>query len=70
MPGMNFSELSNTVDAVQRLKEEIERLTEEQTEALKAASFGGMTAAEAKQYDERRKTITRLVQELSLLRQS
>jgi hypothetical protein len=50
-----------------RLKEEINRLTEQQTEALKMASFLGMTTAEAKAYDPRRVQITQLVPKLAQL---
>jgi len=49
------------------LKQEIDLLTEEQAEALKSATYLGMTAEEAQEYDERRKNITRLVQQLALL---
>ena len=58
---------SNTVEAVHRVKQEIDKLTEEQVEALKQATFVGMTPDEAKEYDERRKRITVLVQQLATL---
>ena len=54
---------TDTVAAVHRLKREIDQLTQEQVEALKSATYLGMTAEQAKQYDERRKNITRLVQQ-------
>ena len=65
---MNLSETSNTAGVFQRIKQEIERLTREQFEALKSATFVGMTPGEAKEYDERRKKITCLVEELRLLK--
>ena len=58
---------SDTVSAVHELKQEIDRLTEEQAEALKSATYLGMTAEEAQEYDERRKNITRLIQQLAML---
>lgn len=65
---MQFSDSSETLNACQKIKAEIERLTREQTEALKAATFVGMTAEEARAHDERRQTITRLTQELRELK--
>ena len=58
---------SSTVDAVHRLKQEIDRLTEQQAKALQAAIYLGMTPDQAKEYDERRKQITELISQLSLL---
>ena len=57
-------EPSNTVSAVHRIKEEIDRLTEEQVKALKAATYVGMTPNEAKDYDARREKINKLIREL------
>ena len=51
-------------DVILRLKEEINRLTEQQTEALKMGTFLGMTTAEAEAYDARRVQITQLVRKL------
>ena len=48
------------------MRQEIERLTTEQSEALKTATYLGMTAAEAQTYDARRKRITELVERLRL----
>lgn len=64
---MNSSEIPNSVDALQRIKHEIERLTSQQSEALKTATFVGMTAAEAETYDARRTRISELVERLRLL---
>ena len=58
---------SPTATAVHRLKQEIDRLSEQQSEALKMATFFGMTSHEAKEYDARRTQITRLVRELRML---
>jgi endonuclease IV len=54
-------------DAVQRVKQEIDRLTEEQSEALHLAVYVGMSRHEAKKYDERLETIKMLVDELASL---
>lgn len=59
-----------TVDAIHRLKQEIDRLSQEQSDALKSATYVGMTPDEAKEYDARRQKITQLVQELSLLQKA
>ncbi len=45
-------------------EEEIDRLTEEQVKALKAATYVGMTPNEAKDYDARREKINKLIREL------
>jgi hypothetical protein len=52
------------------LREEVMSLTEQQSEALKDAIYLGMTPAQAKAYDERRKRITRLMQDISVLQQA
>src|SRR5580692_12429752 len=46
-------EESDTKATVRRIKQEIDRLTGEQSQALKLAVYFGMTPDEAKQYDER-----------------
>jgi len=55
---------SDTVAAIHRIKQEIDELTEMQAEALKTATFVGMTSDGARDYDERRQRIAGLVQEL------
>jgi hypothetical protein len=52
------------------LKEEIDRLTEQQTNALTAATYLGMTTDEDKEYEERREKILRYVQDLKMLGES
>ena len=49
------------------LKREIERLSQLQYDALRNSIFGGMTSAEAAEYDDRRTEITRLVTQLEAL---
>lgn len=63
---MPASEPSETVNAVHRLKQEIDRLTDDQSRALKQAIYVGMTPDEAKEYDARRTRITELVQQLAM----
>ena len=57
----------NTVETIHRIKQEIDKLSEQQSEALKTATYVGMTAEEAREYDARRQQITKLVEELRLL---
>jgi DNA-directed RNA polymerase specialized sigma24 family protein len=63
-------EPSETAAAIHRLKEEIDKLTLEQTEALRMAMYVGMTPDEAKEYDERRALILAYVQDLKMLEES
>ena len=67
---MTSYDTSASIHPVQRLRNEIENLTHEQNEALKTATFVGMTAAEAKIYDARRRRITELVEKLRGLQNS
>ena len=60
---------SDTVSALQRLKQKIQVLTEEQSKALKSATYLGITPDQARQYDERRNEITELMQEFLQLQQ-
>lgn len=46
------------------IKEEIERLTEEQGNALRTATYLGMTVESTKEYDERGSRISSLLHEL------
>ena len=56
--------------SIERLKQEIVRLTREQTEALKTATYVGMTSDEARRHDERRAKITHLSQQLVRLQKA
>ena len=58
---------SSTVEAVHRVKQEIDSLTEQQAEALQRTIYVGMTPAETKVYDEKRQLITELIQQLATL---
>jgi hypothetical protein len=57
---------ADTLSAVDRIREEIDRLTREQTEALKSATFVGLTTEDAKVLYRRRLRITELMRELEL----
>jgi hypothetical protein len=61
------SERSNGTEAVRHVKLEIDRLTVEQSRALKDAIYVGMTLDEARKFYERRHQITKLLEELALL---
>jgi len=54
-------------ETVHRLKEEIDRLNQQQSQALKTATYLGMTPDEAQEYDQRRTRITELVMQLSII---
>jgi len=53
--------------AVQHLTSEISRLSEQQTDALRKATFVGMTDNEVQQYDQRTARIGELVEELGVI---
>jgi hypothetical protein len=55
---------------IDQLKQEIDALFEMQHEALKRATYLGMTPDEAKTIEERRKKITALVDQLAKLKAS
>jgi len=61
---------SDSVEAVHRLKEEIGKLTLQQSKALRMATLVGMTPDEAQDYDARRKLILKYVQDLAVLEES
>ncbi len=56
--------MSTTVQSVERLKKEIDRLTQEQAEVLRTATYIGMTPDESREYDKRRNHILTLIKEL------
>jgi hypothetical protein len=53
--------------AIQRVQEEINRLSEQQTAAEKIAALVGMTTDDSRQYRERHSRIKRLTRELAEL---
>lgn len=60
----------DTSEAVHRLKEEIDKLTLQQSKALRTATLVGMTPDEAQEYDQRRKVILKYVHDLAVLEES
>ena len=55
---------------MERLRKQIDELTHEQINALKQATYVGMTPDDAKAYDARRIKITSLTQQLAEVRQA
>jgi len=53
---------------IERLTSEISRLSQQQTETLGMAALVGMTEDEAREFEQRRRTIGELVGELAMLR--
>jgi hypothetical protein len=64
---MPVPDLSKAAEAMDRLKQEIDCLREQQSEALQQAIFVGMKRDEAEEYDQRRTMINQLVEELGKL---
>ncbi len=64
---MHFPEFPHIPNTIEELKREIESLCQTQNEALKTATFVGMTPEVARRYDERRQRINRLSEQLRLL---
>lgn len=58
---------SDRLERIQQLSERIERLRQEHSEALRTATFIGMTPEEAEAQDHRRQEITNLSQQLLYL---
>lgn len=65
-----IQEPSKTASAIHSLKEEIDKLTLQQSEALNTAIYVGMTPDEAQEYDDRRRRILAYVQDLKMLEES
>ena len=53
---------------IERLTSEISRLSQQQSEALGMEALVGMTEDEAREFEQRRRTIGELVGELAMLR--
>jgi hypothetical protein len=58
------------LNTVNRLREEIDRLTGEQIEAMKTATFRVLTTDEGKEYEARRAKILELVEQLRILEEA
>jgi hypothetical protein len=61
---MNSYDYSNSVDGTTGIRQEIDNLKQQLDDALKNATFVGMTPDEAKTYDARRQRLTFLTEQL------
>jgi hypothetical protein len=66
MPAADSPEHLNTI---RRLREEIDRHTGEQIEAMETSTFRTLTAEEGIEYENRRARILELVEQLRLLQE-
>jgi hypothetical protein len=57
----------DNVPTIDRMKAEIDHLTGEQADALRTATYLGMTPEDTKEYDDRSSRITSLLQEVERL---
>jgi len=64
---MHSTNPSDHESQVHHLKKEIDSLTKKQSEAIQSATYLGMTADEAKEYDSRRDQILKLVEQVRQL---
>jgi len=69
-PNGMLRDRSETAEGIHRLKEEIAKLTEQQTEALGTATCLRMATDEAKEYEQRRERILGHVKDLKILEES
>ena len=58
---------SQKISSTRRLQERVERLSEQQAEAMKMAKFGGMTVREVTEYGARHRMIIHLLKEMAML---
>ena len=67
---MHATDPPERLNTIHRLREEIDRLTGEQIEAMKTATFRVLTIDEGKEYEDRRAKILELVEQLRLLEEA
>lgn len=60
---------SENLTTIRNIQTEINKLAEQQIEALKKSTFGGMTLDEGREYDARRRRMIELSQQLSALKE-
>jgi hypothetical protein len=60
---------SDNPTAIRDIQTEINKLAEQQIEALKKSRFGGMTLDEGKEYDTRRRRMIELNHQLTALKE-
>lgn len=65
---MAIGDPSATVEAIHQLKQKNHALNQRQAEAIKTATFVGITPDEGHEYDERRKQDYRVGKEMDMLR--
>jgi hypothetical protein len=58
-------ELPDHLTLIDELKQELRTLTDQQFRILKGATFGGLSDDEAKDYDNRQRQITKLIERLA-----
>ena len=64
LDGMH-TELPDDLTLIDELKQELRTLTDQQFRILKGAIFGGLSDGEAKDYDNRQRQITKLIERLA-----
>lgn len=67
---MHATDPPEHLNTISRLREEIDRLTGEQIEGMKTATFRVLTTDEDKEYEVRRARILELVKKLRLLEEA
>jgi hypothetical protein len=61
---------NDTLSAIERLQYEVRALTEQQSQAIRDATYAPMTSEDERQFDERRHRITLLRNQITRLQQS
>lgn len=64
---MSSSDPALSITTTERIRQEIARLAGEQTAALEAAVYGGMSRAEMRAYDQRLERLAELHRSLALM---
>jgi hypothetical protein len=67
---MHATDPPEHLNTTHRLREEIDRLSGEQIEAMKTSIFRGLTTDEGKEYENRSAKILELVEQLRLLEEA
>ncbi len=67
---LSWDNSSDSTLFVHRIKEEIERLTREHDEAVRSATFLGMTRQEQEHFHSRRRRITELIEQLAIFEEA
>jgi hypothetical protein len=67
---MREDQSESVAAAIYKIKEDIDSLSEQQAEALKTATFVGMTPDEIIEYDKRSEKMTEMIRQLTLLQKT